>query len=77
MNKLVISDNGIVILGDLDDHMSKKLYKAVSANCVVLVVYTNFNCANTGAILCFLVSIRTIRVICTQQRWKRALGYIS
>ena len=29
MNKLVISDNVFVILGYLDDHVYKKLYKAV------------------------------------------------
>ena len=73
VNKSVISDNVFVILGYLDDHVSKKLYKAVSATCTVLAVYTDFNCANTGTILCFLISIRTIRVMCTQQRWKRAL----
>ena len=52
VNTSVISNNVFVILGYLDDHVSKKLYKAASANCVVLAV-------------------------CTQQRWKRALGYIS
>ena len=63
MNKSVISDNVFVSIGYLDDYVSKNLYKATSANCVVLAV-----CANTEAISCFLVSIRTIRVICSQQR---------
>lgn len=38
VNKLVISDNVFVILGYLDDHVYKKLYKAVLTVCVVLVV---------------------------------------
>ena len=77
VNKSVISDNVFVILGYLDDYVSKKLYKAASANCVVLAVWTNFNCVNTGAILCFLVSIRTIRVICTPFTGQSVKGYIS
>ena len=38
VNKSVVSDNVFVILGYLDDHVSKKLYKAASATCVVLAV---------------------------------------
>ena len=38
VNKSVISDNVFVILGYLDDYVSIKLYKAASANCVVLAV---------------------------------------
>ena len=53
VNKSVISDNVFIILEYLDSQVSKKLYKAASAICVVLVVSTNFNCANTGAISCF------------------------
>lgn len=38
VNKSVISDNVFVILGYLDDYVSKKLYKAASATGVVLAV---------------------------------------
>lgn len=38
VNKSVVSDNVFVSLGYLDDHVSKKLYKAASATCVVLAV---------------------------------------
>lgn len=38
VNKSVISDNVFVSLGYLDDHISKNLYKAGSATCVVLAV---------------------------------------
>lgn len=33
-----MSDNVFLILGYLDDHVPKKLYKAASANSVVLAV---------------------------------------
>ena len=48
VNKLVILDRVFVILGYLDDYVSKKLYKVALAICVALVLLTNFNCANTG-----------------------------
>ena len=56
VNKSVISDNVFVILRYLDNHVSKKLYKAASATYVALAVLANFNCANPGAILCFLIN---------------------
>lgn len=53
VNKLVILDRVFVILGYLDDYVSKKLYKVALAICVALVVLTNFNCANTGEDIIF------------------------
>ena len=38
VNKSVILDNIFIILGYLDDHVSKKLYKAASVTYVVLAV---------------------------------------
>lgn len=61
VNKLVISDNVFVILGYLDDYVSKKLYKVALAICVTLVYQPILIMPIHGGISFFIIIVISIQ----------------